>query len=121
MWIVRFEEEFEREFLALRHDVQDNLLVAARLLADYGPQLARPYADALKGSRHRNMKELRFEAADGPWRVAFAFDPVREGILLVAANKSGMSKSRFYQQLIAKADKRYAAHLARLKAFTKRG
>ena len=122
MWIVRFEEEFEREFLALRQDVQDNLLAAARLLADYGPQLGRPYADTLKGSKHPNMKELRFEGVDGPWRAAFAFDPLREAILLVAANKSGMGKSRFYRQLIAKADKRYTAHLARLKkGFMNRG
>jgi hypothetical protein len=67
------------------------------------------------------MKELRFDAADGPWRVVFAFDPRRQGILLVAGNKSGMSESRFYKQLIAKADRRYTAYLGRLKKnFTKR-
>jgi hypothetical protein len=121
-WIIRFDDEFEHEFLALRQDVQDNLLAAAKLLADYGPQLGRPYADTLKASKHANMKELRFDAADGVWRVAFAFDPRRQGILLVAGDKSGVSKSRFYRQLIAKADKRYTAHLARLKkTFTKRG
>ena len=32
-----------------------------------------PKFDALDG----NMKELRFTAADGVWRVAFAFDPDR--------------------------------------------
>jgi len=71
--------------------------------------------DTLKGSKHANMKELRFDAAGGVWRVAFAFDPRRQGILLVAGDKSGVSQGRFYEQLIAKADKRYAAHLARLK------
>ena len=82
---------------------------------DYGPQLGRPYADTLKGSKHANMKELRFDAAGGVWRAAFAFDPRRQGILLVAGDKSGMRQGRFYQKLIAKADKRYAAHLTRLK------
>ena len=62
------------------------------------------------------MKELRFEAADGEWRAAFAFDPRRHAILLVAGDKSGGSQKRFYRQLIAKADKRLSAHLDRLKA-----
>jgi hypothetical protein len=71
--------------------------------------------DTLKGSRHSNMKELRFSAADGEWRVAFAFDTKRKAILLVAADKSGISEKRFYRELIHKADDRFEAHLARLK------
>lgn len=115
LWIVRFEDEFEQEFLALEQEVQDELLAVARLLAEHGPQLGRPYVDTLKGSKHANMKELRFDAMRGVWRVAFAFDPRRHGILLVAGDKSGVSQQRFYKQLIAKADKRFAAHLERLK------
>jgi hypothetical protein len=114
-WIVRFDDEFEQEFLALQQGVQDELLAVVRVLAEYGPQLGRPYVDTLKGSKHANMKELRFDAVGGVWRVAFAFDPRRQGILLVAGDKSGVSQDRFYKQLIAKADKRFAAHLERLK------
>ncbi|MFL5104859.1 MAG: type II toxin-antitoxin system RelE/ParE family toxin [Xanthobacteraceae bacterium] len=115
LWIVRFEDEFEQEFLALEQEVQDELLAVARLLAEHGPQLGRPYVDTLKGSKHTTMKELRFDAMRGVWRVAFAFDPRRQGILLVAGDKSGVSQHRFYKQLIATADKRFAAHLERLK------
>jgi hypothetical protein len=61
------------------------------------------------------MKELRFDAADGVWRVAFAFDPHRRAILLVCGEKSGGSEKRFYRQLIPKADKRIDAHLAKMK------
>ena len=61
------------------------------------------------------MKELRFEASDGEWRVAFAFDPRRQAILLIVGDKSGRSQKRFYEQLIAKADGRFSAHLDRLK------
>lgn len=61
------------------------------------------------------MKELRFVAADGAWRVAFAFDPQRRAILRVAGDESGVAQGRFYRQLIAKADARYTAHLAKLK------
>jgi hypothetical protein len=60
------------------------------------------------------VKELRFKAADGVWRVVFAFDPKRQGILLVAGDKAGTSQKRFYKQLIAKADKRFGEHLSRL-------
>ena len=91
------------------------ILALSRLLQEFGPQLGRPRVDTLKGSRHANMKELRFSAADGEWRVAFAFDPKRKAILLVAGDKSGVSEKRFYRQLIAKADERFNAHLNRLK------
>ena len=114
-WTVRFADEFEQEFLALQQAVQDELLAVARILAEYGPQLGRPYVDTLKGSKHANMKEIRFDATGGVWRVAFAFDPRRHGILLVAGDKSGTSQARFYKQLIAVADRRFAAHLERLK------
>ncbi len=114
-WDVEIGDEFEPEFDALPEDVQDEILAHARLLQEYGPQLGRPRVDTLNGSRHANMKELRFHAADGVWRVAFAFDPRRHAILLVAGDKSGGSETRFYDELIRKADKRFDAHLASLK------
>jgi hypothetical protein len=67
-WIVRFGDEFEREFLALEPEVRDELLATAKLLEDYGPELGRPHVDTLKGSKHTHMKELRFNAAGGVWR-----------------------------------------------------
>jgi hypothetical protein len=115
-WIVEFDDDFESEFMAFDPAVQDALLAVAKLLADFGPQLGRPYADTLKGSKYANMKELRFEASNGEWRAAFAFDSQRRAILLVAGDKSGGSERRFYRRLIAKADKRFSAHLDRLDA-----
>jgi|SRR5438270_12178728 len=120
-WEVEFDDEFETEFAAFAEDVQDALLAVAKLLADYGPHLGRPHADTLKGSKHANMKELRFEASDGEWRAAFAFDPRCKAIVLVAGDKSGGGQKRFYKQLIATADRRFSAHLERLKAATKKG
>jgi hypothetical protein len=114
-WIVEIGDEFEPEFHELHDDVRTEILALARLLQQFGPRLGRPRADTLDGSRHANMKELRFSAADGEWRVAFAFDPKRKAMLLVAGDKSGGSEKRFYQELIRKADHRFDAHLARLK------
>jgi hypothetical protein len=114
-WAVELADEFEPEFDSLHEDVRTEILALALLLEQFGPQLGRPRVDTLKGSRHTNMKELRFTAADGEWRVAFAFDPKRRAILLVAGDKSGGSEKRFYRELIRKADGRFTAHLARLK------
>lgn len=61
------------------------------------------------------MKELRFDADGGVWRTAFAFDPERRAVLLVAGDKGGAKERKFYRQLIAKADARFDAHLAALK------
>jgi hypothetical protein len=61
------------------------------------------------------MKELRFDADNGVRRVAFAFDPKREAILLVGGDKSGGGEKRFYRQLLEKADKRFDDHLEQFK------
>jgi len=114
-WDVEFYREFEPEFDALAEEVQDELLAKALLLAEFGPELGRPHVDTLNGSRHHNLKELRFDATGGVWRVAFAFDPERRAILLVARDKSGSSQKRFYKTLIKKADERFDTHLKELK------
>jgi hypothetical protein len=74
----------------------------------------------LKDSRHANMKELRFNAADGVWRFLFAFDPNRAGLIFCGGDKSGGSEKLFYRQMIAKADDRFDAHLAQVEAEKKK-
>ena len=113
-WVVEIADEFQPEFDNLRRDVRIQILALSRLLQQFGPQLGRPQVDTLNGSRHANMKEARFSAADGEWRLAFAFDPKRRAMLLVAGDKSGGSVRRFYRALIRKADERFDRHLARL-------
>jgi len=119
-WIVEIGDEFQPEFDTLPEEVQDELLAKTRLLQQFGPQLGRPNVDTLNGSKHANMKELRFKAADGIWRAAFAFDPERKAVILVAGDKSGGSERQFYKDLIRKADARFDAHLARLNEEKKR-
>jgi len=101
-WVVEIADEFEPEFDELPDDAQTEILAMSRLLQEFGPQLGRPRVDTLNGSRHANLKELRFSAAGGEWRVAFAFDAKRKAILLVAGDKSGGSEARFYRNLISK-------------------
>jgi hypothetical protein len=114
-WTVEICDELEPEFDALPEEARIEILALGRLLQEFGPQLKRPHVDTLNDSRHANMKELRFRAHDGQWRIAFAFDTRRRAILLVAGNKSGNNEKRFYRELIRKADARFEAHLAKLK------
>jgi len=85
----------------------------ARLQAirQFGPALGRPFVDTLKGSDFSNMKELRFRSGGDPWRFAFAFDPVRQAVILCGGNKAGGSERLFYRRLIDLADKRFAHYL----------
>jgi hypothetical protein len=110
-WSAYFHPKFMAEVEGLSAAVQDGLAAAMTPLREFGPSLGRPDVDTLNGSKFANMKELRFRADGGIWRVAFAFNPQRNAILLVAADKSGVSESKFYKRLIEKADKRYQEHL----------
>jgi hypothetical protein len=74
--------------------------------------------DTLAGSRHPNLKELRTRHHHHQYRVAFAFDPKRQAILLLGGDKTGANQRRFYQALIRVADAimdRHLAELAKLK------
>ena len=114
-WTVCLAPEFEVELDRYPPDARREILALALQLEQRGPMLGRPHADTLKDSRFANMKELRARTADGEWRVAFAFDPARRAILLCAGNKRGVGQDEFYRRLIALADRRFAAHLAKLK------
>lgn len=93
-WIVKFDKFFEPEFEQLEVAIQDELLANMALVQTFGHQLGRPRVDTLNNSKHANMKELRFDANDGVWRVAFAFDPERSAVVLVAGDKAGISEKR---------------------------
>jgi hypothetical protein len=89
-WVVVFDEAFDAEFRGMPRDAQTALAARAHLLEAIGPMLGRPRVDTLKNSKHSNMKELRFDAADGAWRAAFAFDTARQAIVLVAEASCGL-------------------------------
>ncbi len=114
-WKIEFCNAFYIEFMDMPISVQNELLACLIPLKLLGSNLGRPNVDTLNGSKHRNMKELRFNANNGVWRTAFAFDPERKAILLVAGDKSGTGQKKFYKTLIDKADKRFELHLKELK------
>lgn len=115
MWKVQSTDIFDGWFSELDDAAKVEVIAKVELLKLLGPQLGRPHADTLKGSKHPNMKELRADTRDKVLRIAFAFDPTRSAILLVAGDKGGVSQRLFYKRLIAKADALLDSHLAKLK------
>ncbi len=113
MWEVEYTDEFERWWNALAEDEQVSVDASVTLLQQAGPQLGRPHADAVKDSRHSNMKELRTQHQGRPLRMLFAFDPCRAAILLIGGDKTG--DSRFYERMIPLADQLYDEHLETLR------
>jgi len=117
-WKVFFHDEFDPEFDAFSQDVQDELLAVAAAVQALGPAADRPHVGTLENPKHPNMKEFRFKANNGAeiWRAAFAFDPNREAIVLVAAAKQGVDEKKFYRDLLKKANERYDRHLKNLQS-----
>lgn len=114
VWRVQLHPAFRGELAQQDAEVRAALSSMLQDLETYGPHLGRPHVDTLSGSRHPNLKELRFRAGDGQWRVAFAFDPARRAIVLVGGDKTGRNQRRFYRNLIAIADRRFDDHLSRM-------
>lgn len=94
-WTVLFHGEFDSEFQTLAKGLQDELLAHALLLSKFGPSLGRPTVDTLNGSKHANMKELRFGWQGEVWRVAFAFDPKRQASYSWAVTKAVPTRNGF--------------------------
>ena len=117
-WEISLHPEVEAWYLALcESDPLSSDLVADALdqLEREGPAIGRPLVDRIKSSEYHNMKELRPpSAAATEIRMLFAFDPLREAIILVAGDKSGRWQ-QWYREAIPLADKRFAEHLAALK------
>jgi len=112
-WDVEFTDEFFVWWESLDADEQDSVNFGVRLLQESGPTLKRPHADTLEGSDFPNMRELRIQHEGRPYRVLYAFDPRRVGILLVGGDKTG--NARWYIENIPKADAIYRQHLRELK------
>lgn len=110
-WKVVTVEEFDTWFLALSEAEQVEVLSYVRLLEMKGPNLARPYADKLEGTKKvKNLKELCIQHRGCPYRVFFAFDPERQAVLLCGGDKTG--DKRFYKRMIPIAEREFLKHLS---------
>ncbi len=66
----------------------------------------------------KNLKELRpGSSGRSEVRILFAFDPLRQAVLLVAGDKA-REWTRWYQRAIPLAERRFAEHVAAVKTGT---
>jgi len=59
------------------------------------------------------MRELRIQHGGQPYRVLYAFDPLRSALLLIGGNKTG--DNRWYEVFVPLADRLYDDNLLALK------
>jgi hypothetical protein len=82
------------------------------MLAEAGPMLGFPYSSGIQGPRYSHMRELRMQHEGRPYRVLYAFDPLRMALLLIGGDKTG--DGRWYEKAIPRADAIYSEHLKKL-------
>jgi hypothetical protein len=112
-WEVEYTDEFGEWWAALTPAEQKSVDAVVGVLEDRGTQLGHPYSSEIKSSRHGHMRELRIQHEGRPYRVLYAFDPRRVGILLIGGDKTG--NARWYDQFVPTADQLYDVHLKELK------
>lgn len=108
LWQVDFDPDCKAWFDQLAQPVQVRLLAALTVLRERGPMLGRPLAETLKGTNLPNLKELRVQVGGDPWRILYAFDNNRRGVLFCGGCKTG--DQRWYEVHIPIAEARAKDH-----------
>jgi hypothetical protein len=112
-WNIVTVECFDDWFLGLDSSEQQDVLTAILVLEQFGPMLGRPYVDSLKGTaKVKNLKELRVQHKGRPYRVFFAFDPLRQAVMLCGGDKTG--DNTFYETMIGIAEREFMKYLQEL-------
>jgi hypothetical protein len=112
MWTVITTDLFNEWLARQDESTQEKVLAALVILQQQGPSLGRPLVDTVYDSKFTNMKELRVQHRGKPLRAFFAFDPLRQAIVLCIGDKGG--KKRFYKEMLDIADQQYELHLSTL-------
>lgn len=113
-WAVEYTAEFEHWWGSLMVEEQEAVASVIELLEKHGPDLRFPYSSGISRSALPHLRELRKQHAGEPYRVLYAFNPLRTAILLLGGNKGG--DDRWYEVHVAKAESLYAEHLEELRA-----
>src|ERR1700712_614101 len=80
------------------------------LLEERGAVLEFPFSSGINGSKFSQMRELRIQHAGEPYRILYAFDPIRQAVLLVGGVKTGKG-NRWYDEAIRLADRLFDEYL----------
>ena len=110
---IEFTSEFERWWDGLTEDEQARVRASVELLRQYGVALSFPHSSGVSTSRHAHLRELRIQCEGNPYRVLYAFNPLRNAILLLGGDKTG--DERWYEVNVPVADRLYDEHLMELR------
>ena len=108
-WTLIYLDYYENWLNDQEEELQDEAFAQLEVLSQFGPTLGRPRVDTLKDSKLANLKELRFFFKGAPIRILFAFDPKKQGVIMLGGDKTG--DKRWYKTNIPIAEKLYAEHL----------
>jgi len=103
-------DEFAEWFEDLDEADTKAVVQVVDLLAARGVSLGFPYSSEIKGSRYA-LRELRAQSGGKPLRILYAFDPKRQAVLLLGADKTGTDDERFYEIRIPKAESLWQEYL----------
>lgn len=100
--------EFETWFLSLDDQASRAIDLVIGLLEARGVNLGHPHSSAINGASFA-LRELRVQAGGHPLRVFYAFDPVRQAVLLIGGDKTG--DDRFYETMIRASERIWREYL----------
>ena len=81
------------------------MAASVQLLEERGTSLGYPHSSGINGSKHSHMRELRTQHQGKPYRTLYAFDPLRNAILLIGGDKTG--DDRWYDVNVPIGDRLY--------------
>lgn len=99
---VEVSDEFRDWYEPLSAAEQNSVERVVLMLMEAGPALGFPYSGGIHGSNFSHMRELRIQHEGRPYRVLYAFDPIRSAFLILGGDKTG--DDRWYERMIPKAD-----------------
>ena len=101
-------DEFAAWYEGLDDSDSDAVQKHVDLLGEKGVALRFPYQSFLTGSK-RSLRELRVQSRGRPIRIAYGFDPKRQAVVVLGADKTG--DDRFYEWFISEADRLWEVYL----------
>jgi hypothetical protein len=110
---VEVSDEFRDWYEPLSEAEQLSVERVVLMLEEVGPALGFPYSSGIQRSKFSHMRELRIQHEGRPYRVLYAFDPVRSAFLILGGDKTG--DDRWYEKMVPKADAIYTEHLTALR------
>ena len=100
--VIVYTDEFGAWFDTLSEAEQDRVYRSVGLLEAYGVTLPFPHSSSIEGASFA-LRELRTQVKGDPLRTLYAFDPLRQAVLLIGGDKTG--DDRFYERMIPIAER----------------